>query len=403
MSAGSFEPGCTYDNVYFLFTDASGYSTIVGTNPRDLAAHLFDRLRDAIVARVEKLAAEHRCERAELWSWRGDGGCLVVHDEEESAALQVALRAGMAILTADLPELREELLRSGARGELHLRLAVHKGPIHYTPDGDTGAIHSPDINFAAHLEEVTPRDCLTISEDVHRVAGRLADQFEPGGTYEGKTVHLMSPDGEYGHGRRAWLRTAGLAGGLRLHAYAQRPSQPEKARLVDIAVDEVLDFGTALNTCAGYLVTTERPAHYRDAVLALLSRGGVYRCVLLDPDCEATALYSRLRHEDLAAKIRRSLDRFRAFKNRHGSAANGLQVHQTDEFPGIAALCADLRSRDPVVLYSPYMFTARPDGVRVERADMPHYLVTSEAGPLFTQLVQVIGDASAPKRTTRVL
>jgi hypothetical protein len=36
---------------------------------------------------------------------------------------------------------------------------------------------------------------------------------------------------------------------------------------------------------------TERPAVYRDAVLAFLRHGGTYRCVLLDPSSEVAALF----------------------------------------------------------------------------------------------------------------
>lgn len=403
MSTKIFEAGRTYDNVYFLFADASGYSTIVNSNPRDRAAHVFDLLRNTIVTRVTKLAAEHRCARTALWSWRGDGGFLVIHDEEESVALDVALAAGRAVLTFDLPYLREELKRSHLRGELHIRLAIHKGPIRCSLENDSGIIHSPDINFAAHLEEATPRDCLSISEDVRRISGHLADLFEPVGAHEGRNVYLMTLGGAAGTGKRAWLRKAGLAGGSRVHAYAKRPSQLEKARLVGIAADDVLDFGTALNTCVGYLLTTERPALYRDAVLDFLRSGGSYRCVLLNPAGEAATLYSALCQEDLAAKIQGSLARFRRFKELHGDHARGLHVYQTDTFPGMAALCIDLHSPDAVILYSPYLFSGQASRLGIERGDMPHYLATIESGATFAQLRDVIGSVVSPDRLTRVL
>ncbi|AHH99701.1 hypothetical protein GCM10010174_17230 [Kutzneria viridogrisea] len=379
MSAAGFQAGTTYENVYLLFVDAAGSSTILASNPRDQAVRAFDLVQRRALSRVEG-----RCARAGVWSWRGDGGFLVVHDEEESTALHVALTAGIGLLTEDLPELREEFARIGVRGELHLRIALHKATISY-PGGDTGSVHSPEIDFAAHLEEASPPDCLAISDAVYRVAGALAEGFEAVGGFEGRPVHLLST-GPAGEARRAWLTTSGLAQGTLVHAYPERPSQQQKARLVDTA-SEVIDLGTALNTCASFLTTTERPALYREAVLRLLARGGTYRCVLLDPDCPATKAIGELRGEDLAAKIHGSLARFARFRRRHG--AEGLHVYHTTVFPGFAALAADLE----LILYSPYLLGT---GTPVERADMPHYLLTPTAGRLFTDVrstvAEIVGD-----------
>jgi len=71
MSSEVFCPGRTYDNVYFLFAHAAGYSSIVAFNPRDHAAHAFDLLRDRLITRVRRLAAERRCARAAVWGWHG--------------------------------------------------------------------------------------------------------------------------------------------------------------------------------------------------------------------------------------------------------------------------------------------------------------------------------------------
>ncbi len=403
MSSALFRAGTTYDNVYFLFADASGYSSIVSLNPRDRATHAFEQLRSRLVTRVNKLAAEHSCARTALWSWRGDGGLLVIHDENESIARDVALEAGRCMLTLDLCQLREELRQAELEGELHIRMAIHKGVIRYSNESDPGSIHSPDINFAAHLEEATPRDCLAISEDVYRVSGRYADLFEPVGGHENRNVYLMQPGGEAGDGRCAWLRIAGLVGGVPVHAYPERPSQHEKARLIETASSEVLDLGAALNTCAGYLVTTERPALYRNAVLAFLQRGGTYRCVLLDPSSEEAGVYSKLRREDLSEKIRQVMANFARFKERHGHAADGLHVYYTNEFPGLHALCIDLHSPHALILYSPYLFGTQASTPKVERGDMPHYLATTDSGQLFTTLKDVVGSAARDEALRRVL
>lgn len=399
----AFRPGHTYDNVYLLVVDASGYSSVVRHNPLDRAAHAFDLLRERTVARVGELAEERGCARAELWSWRGDGGMLAVHDESESVARDVALDAARDVLRVDLPAVREELSHTELRGELRLRVAVHKGTIRYAEDGRTGAIHSPVINLAAHLEELTPPDCLAVSEAVYEVAGPHAEHFEPVGVHERSHVYLMTPSGSAQDARRAWLAKAGLAGSTAVFAQPQRPSQSEKVRLVRAARADILDAGTALRTSSGYLTTTGRPAHYRDAVLEFLACGGTYRCVLLDPDCEATATLAEYRGENLPEKIRNSVVAFGHFKERHGAAAENLHVYQTRAFPGFAAIAVDLNSPDAMVLYSPYLMSMKIPGIHVEHGDSPHYLATTASGRLLPDIVAMLQVAVAPETLERVL
>lgn len=399
----AFSPGHTYDNVYLLVVDASGYSSIVRHNPLDRAAHAFDLLRVRTVARVEETAAAHGCARAGLWSWRGDGGILAVHDESESVARDVALTAAREVLLVDLPAVREELSHTELSGELRLRVAVHKGTIRYAEDGQTGAIHSPVINLAAHLEELTPPDCLAVSEAVYQVAGPHAEHFELVGDHESSNVYLMTPTGSAHDARRAWLAKAGLSGSAAVFAQPQRPSQLEKLRLVRAARTEIIDSGTALRTSSGYLTTAERPAHYRDAVLEFLSRGGTYRCVLLDPECDATATLSEYRGENLPDKIRNSIVAFGRFKERHGPVTENLHVCQTRAFPGFAAIVVDLNSADPMILYSPYLMSMKIPGVHVEHGDSPHYLATKSSDRLLSDLVALLQVVVAPAALERVL
>lgn len=306
------------------------------------------------------------------------------------------------MLTLELPGLRDELDRVGLKVELHIRMAIHKGPVRYS--SDPGVIHSDDVNFAAHLEEATPRDCLAISQDVHKVAGSYADQFEFVGKHADRKIYLMCPDGRPGDAARAWLTVAGLDGGVTVHAYPQRPSQDEIVRLLHCASSQILDLGAVLYTCADYLVTTHRPALYRDAVLAFLQRGGTYRCVLLDPASQAAHIYSTLRQgEDIPAKINQAIADFGRFKRRYRGAADGLHVYHTSEFPGLHALCTDLDTAHATILYSPYLFAVQPATPSVERGDMPHYLVTRRAGELFTTLTHVITHATTDEGLTRLL
>lgn len=399
----AFSPGSTYDNVYLLVVDASGYSSIVRGNPLDRAAHAFDLLRERAVARVHETAAARSCARASLWSWRGDGGMLAVHDESESVARDVALDAARDILRVDLPAVRESLRHTELRGELRLRVAVHKGTIRYTEDGRTGAIHSPVINLAAHLEELTPPDCLAVSEAVYQVAGRHADAFELVGDHEGSNVYLTTPTGTPQDAHRAWLTKSGLAGSSPVFVQPQRPSQLEKVRLVRAARADVIDFGTALRTSSGYLTTAERPAHYRDAVLDFLARGGTYRAVLLDPSCPATATLSEYRGENLPKKIRNSVIAFGRFKERHGKVTENLHVYQTRAFPGFAAIAVDLNSADTMILYSPYLMSMKAPAIHIEHGDTPHYLATTSSGRLLAELVALLRTALEPATLERVL
>ncbi|GLV75820.1 nucleotidyl cyclase domain-containing protein [Streptomyces hygroscopicus] len=397
-----FQPDRTYDQVYLLFVDTAGYSTIVRSNPRDRAAHAFDLLRERMRARIGQLAARHRCARSEVWSWRGDGGFFAVHDESESVARDVVLEAARAFLTLDLRHLRDEFAQAGVAGELHVRMAVHKGAIRHTGEGRTGTIHSPDINLAAHLEKATPADCLAVSEDVYRTAGPYAELFAHVGSHEGKDIYLMAGDGGPDGAAKAWLAGRGLADGAPVHAYPERPSPQEKARLLDAAAEEVLDMGTALRTSSSRLVTTERPARYRDAVLGLLRRGGTYRCYVLDPSSDAAATFSRQYQEDMARKIKDSLERFGRFKERYGAEAEGLRVYQTDEFPGFSALGVDVRRPGGLILYCSYLTGTGRYGV-IERGDMPHYLIGPAAGRVFARIRELAEARASAGRVQRVL
>src|SRR6185369_10850947 len=181
-----------------------------------------------------------------------------------------------------------------------------------------------------------------------------------------------------------------------------RPSQADKAMLVDAATDDVIDLGTALSTCSRYLVTTERPQRYRNAVLRLLARGGRYRCYLLDPDSMAATRLAEQRNEDLPAKIRTSLDRFRRFKASGLPGLDRFELYLTSSFAGTAALAVDLDRSNAAILYSPYVTLIGDTVEQIERADMPHYLVQRSAGPLFTVTSDAVRGACAGAGVTAV-
>ncbi|MGH3934389.1 MAG: hypothetical protein ACRDS1_05340 [Pseudonocardiaceae bacterium] len=390
------------ENAYLLFVDSAGYSTIVRANPRDRAAWGFDLLRERITARVAAIAAAQRCHRAQLWSWRGDGGFFLLHDEKESVAAAVAVETGAALIDLDLHQLRAEFRQIGIEGTLHLRIALHKGTVRIPHDGYTGAVHSAELNFAAHLERATPPDCLAISEDALLGCAGLRGRFQRVGQFEGKQVYLLMAGDHPLDPAMAWLATRGLDGSVPLHGLPERPSQQQKARLVDAARSEVVELGTALRTASNYLVTTERPAHYRDAVLRFLRRGGHYRAVLLDPRSRAAAVISELRGEDIISKAKKSLEAFALFQARYPEVANHLRVYQTTAFVSFACLAIDPESPGGLLLYSPYLPNPVGDGF-VQRGDMPHYLVPTSTGALFDKLHQALRSSCAQQAVTRVL
>lgn len=387
----------TFDHAYFVFVDAAGHSDIVQNNARDRAEVGFDLLRAAVDQRVALVAAGTGCGTAKVWQWAGDGGLVMVNDDRESVAVGTALGIAKALLDRDLPHLRTTFLDLPLRGELHLRVSVHKGTMRYRGPGYEGAIYGNAVNLAAHLERAAPADTLVISADVHRVAGDQVEGFRHAGSFGSAEVFLWRPKAV--DAVRPWLARHGLAGSTTVHAYSERPSQGEKARLVDAALTEIVEMGIALNTCSNYLVTRERPARYRDAVVDFLARGGRYRCVLTAPDSLAAAEAGRLRHEDVTSRINDSLSKLGRFKNDlPPAAAAGLEVYVIDTYPGLAAFAVDLADADALLIYSPYVTPIGPDLPRHERADMPHYQVSRSAGPLFDlaagQLLHALGSAT---------
>jgi class 3 adenylate cyclase len=395
VSVLPFLPDQTYDNVFLVFVDAAGHSSIVTNNPRDRVAQAFDLLQERIARRLRTLAGQHRCARARLWRWAGDGGFLVVHDDSESVARDVVLEFTRSLFELDLHHLRDEFARLGIFGALHIRVGLHRGVITYRGEGQEGSIYSPDINLAAHLEKVAPVDTAAVSETVYRVAGKYAELLEPVGAYDDHRVYLFTGVTGPGSGARAWLAARGLAGGGQLFGYAERLSQQEKARLVNAATKEIIELGSALRTTSRYLVTTERPAYFRDAMLAFLHRGGRCRYVMLDPAAPAARLLSEQLREDISTKIAESMATLRRFRERHGAVAEGLEVYQTARLVNMAGVAIDLKSANGLLLMSPYLSP-------MELCEMPHYLVSPSAGPVFGKLRDLVRTL-AHDDVTRVL
>jgi hypothetical protein len=209
---GNFERSKTYENVFFIFIDASGHSNIVKQNPKDKASIGFDALYKKISDRLTELTTDFRCQNSVIWSWLGDGGLIAIYDEDESKSINLVITLAKTLLKPTLGHLQDEFSSIlHIRGELHLRIAIHKGTIKYTDEGQQGFIHSADINFGAHLEKVTPKDCLLISQEVYNVISTdERPTFIKVGEYEEHTIYAYSPQLDERDLRRKWFTSRDL-------------------------------------------------------------------------------------------------------------------------------------------------------------------------------------------------
>ena len=376
-SIGQFLAGRTYDHVHFVVVDASGHSSVVRSNPSDISSRAFDILENKTRARFQSQGERHRCAHVESWGWQGDGGMFIVWDPDESVSSATAIETAKALLELDLGHARDEFKALRIRGELNIRIAIHKGTLTYRGPELQGSIHSPDINFAAHLEKATPPNCIALSGPVfHSMPGHQESCFSVG-TFEDKEVFLTGIELAYRSANVKWLSARGLEGGRQVYAIPLRPSQEQKAKFISLAESDILDLGTGLRTCANYLVTGERPRPYRDAVVESLERGITYRCVLYG-GTNVKPVNPLHPAEQLARKVEESLEKLELFAATLPSAVKPLfQVWGSPRYPGMAALCIDMHEPHGMVIYSPYL-PSPPAGANladVQRGDMPHYMV----------------------------
>ena len=191
--AKDFEPGREYINVYFLKIDAQGHSRIVRSLAADKADKVFDIFEEEVFRVVDEVRERVDCDYAQFWGWQGDGGLCVLYDEEESKARQAAIEAAEVILLEELRHINQKIERHGINQTLSVRIAVTKGNFRYKGDDRRGSIHSADLNWCAHLEEVTPVNSIAISGKVQEIMDNAAAKYTKGHEeFEGKTVYLRS-------------------------------------------------------------------------------------------------------------------------------------------------------------------------------------------------------------------
>lgn len=384
MKNNRFVKGQVYDNVFVVFIDASGHSNVVKNNPKDVSTQAFDLLYEKINGRLQRVVNKKRCEIGVVWSWLGDGGLIAIYDNDESTSLNTVLEFVHDILKIDLLNIQLEFENENINGELHIRIAVHKGTIKYTDDGQQGFIHSSDINWGAHLEKVTPKDSVSISKDIYSIIPNdKKKSFISVGKFEEREIYIWSPDIDRKCIILNWRAMQGFENVEKIQCYLERISQKNKAELIDSAQSMVIDFGTTLNTCSNYLFSTERPVPYRDAVCRLLNRGGSFICYMLEPDSNGSRQLAELRKEDTSEKLKVTIARFTQFKDRNANSASEFKVFQFTENPNLAAMIIDPDLENSLCLYSPYLSGISNGEDGIGRADMPHYLVSKRENKVY--------------------
>ena len=175
-----------------MVVDAKEHSKIVQYNDSDKVDRAFDEFEEVVHGAVDKKIKQTRCKHAEFWGWQGDGGLCVFYDEEESFAREAAISSAKEIL-ADIPFLNNRLKRLDIAGEIHVRIALHKGGFRYKGKARRGSIHSKELNLVSHVEKIVPSDTIAISKDIYDISGNLKNEFsEAKGEFENMKFYLYS-------------------------------------------------------------------------------------------------------------------------------------------------------------------------------------------------------------------
>ena len=292
-----------------------------------------------------------------------------------------------------LPALQTRVKELGVNGEVHVRIALHKGGFRYKGSDRHGSIHAKALNFAAHLEKVAPRDCIAISSQSLEQYSDLASKFTKFPfPFEEQSVSIYTTKKRETDAKRAWMMAVPIQDSFRPSVIIQRPEEHNKTAMIETARKEVLDFGTALRTCSRYLEATRAPYYYRNEVLRLLERGVPYTCLVLDPKSDMARRYGRMRAENLTKKTRESLERLREFAREvQTKGLDGkFSVQAYSDMPYFACIGIDRDQRGGLLVFSPYMPSAK--GLVIGRADTMHLLLRREkaSAALYDQINRCI-------------
>lgn len=399
-----FKKGHTYSNVYFLKIDASGHSTIVSSNPSDLVDKFFDHFEDTVSVVVEQNRRLTGCKYAGFWGWQGDGGLCMFYDSNESVSQHTVLQCAIDLLNNNLNPLKTVLHRLGVSGEFHVRIAIHSGTFTYKGNIKRGSIHSKELNLVSHLETITPKDSVTIPQDLlDRCPKELVSDFwllpfE----YNGRQIAIYSNRLRHEIALE-WIGSAPIAESVSVNLLARRYSEKDKSAIIQFAQSEIIDIGTALSTCSQYLLSTARPARYRSVVQKLTSEGIKYKCLALNPECEIAEYYAQVRGEDeLILKIKTSTELMKKFAVSLGKYSKNFELYHYNSLPHFGGLMID-RQDNGIFLYAPYLPNLGHT-LTIERADSPHIAVfSSKCSNLIHQVNAYIDAIFIDKLTIRII
>ncbi|HKZ93261.1 MAG TPA: hypothetical protein VJ249_01605 [Candidatus Bathyarchaeia archaeon] len=291
VESQGFRDGQSYINAYFMVLDIQGSSKLVSSNEADKVDEALGEFERVVYDSVQRKAKHKRCGTAKFWGWQGDGGLCVFYDDNESFARETATESAKEIL-AEIPSLNDRIGRMKFGGEIHVRIALHKGSFKYKEK--PGSIHSVELNLISHAQKAVPVDCLAISKQVYDVCGiEKTDFHDAESTFEDNQFYIYSkrPKDDV---LREWKQNSTISGenrvalesdvaleqlGLR-GAFMQRGLTREYVRLMDNAYKCIWALGVGLG---GF------QRDYRDQILLKKANEGVdIRLLVADPDVVIT-------------------------------------------------------------------------------------------------------------------
>jgi len=388
-----FIEGKAFQNVYFIKFDASTDSDIVISNPIDRVKVYFDLIEKIVSTSINENRTIHNCKFVEFWGWQGDSGLCIIHDESVSKAQITAFESAFTLLDFKLPEIKNTLSKHRIKGNFHMRISIHKGSFEFKKNLNNGGIHSKELNFVYHLCNQTPKDSVTISQEVYKDGENdIIEKFIPlDFTFMDNKIYIYK-NNLSNSSHFEWMNKATFHNSFQINVFPERISEEEKATYIKHAKSEVVDFGTAAKTCSIYLDTTQRPAHYRAEVIRLLDAGVDYKMLIINPDSEVCKYYENSRGENLVDKTRESIKRFKNFAQQVKDKPGKFKVYLYSLLPYFACISVD-RKINGSFIYSPYM----PD---TERADTAHYVLSkSQNMNVFNQIDSCIDAYMFDKET----
>lgn len=141
---------------------------------------------------INSMKERNKCDIVQFWGWKGDGGLCIFYDVKDHISLTTCINSAFEILEIDLKHLNEKWGSIDIKGELHLKIAIHKGGLRYKGPDNTGSIHSKELNWVSHLEKVIPKDTIAISSDIYEIYKTQEKFYDSEKTYESKRVFLHS-------------------------------------------------------------------------------------------------------------------------------------------------------------------------------------------------------------------